>query len=107
MPEAWLLLAGVAVCLVSLAALWRLGAKHERRPKHKRLMAAAAIHADRAIDLKERAISFGEQYPDASHSALTDGWKHVQLAIRLVVDCGCKRELWPEVVQSVIPVDAT
>lgn len=62
---------------------------HTLRPKHDRNMAKALA----AVELADRLRRNGDG---------VKGFIHVREAIRLVVECGCPRKLWPEKVREVI-----
>ena len=63
---------------------------HAQRSRHQRSMAEADSHLAWAeyLRLKDDPVK---------------GWIHVEQAIRLVMDCGCPRRLWPDQVQAGIP----
>lgn len=73
---------------------------HSARPRHERLMALALSHVERAQYWQREALRDNSIYERSE--AMTAGFACLRVAIKLVVDCGCARELWPLKVQDFI-----
>ncbi len=77
---------------------------HEYRPKHRRLMALAESHCERASFHTREASRYGQgtsvDYADAARSHSRKGWESVRRAIACVVECGCDQDGWSEKVRD-------
>lgn len=74
---------------------------HIRRPKHQRLMTLASTKVLEAARWK----SIAKYEPESGFTAegvLLTGFMEMRGAIDAVVRCGCRRELWPVMVQEAI-----